>query len=98
VGTEILLLSEVTVPKLVVACESEIQISPAKLHSVTTQKAAMTNTAHESLVIESYSDKGHESPVMETNDLTLGNELVCLYAGNTDLLLGCLMNNELEMM
>ena len=58
---------------------------PCKTHYVTTQKAVMTN-------------KGHESPVMQTTDLTLRTELVCLCAGNTDLLLGWLTNNELETM
>jgi len=54
VGTEILLPSdEVTVPKILVACESRTDNSPARLHNVTIEKAAMTN-------------KGHESPVMET--------------------------------
>jgi hypothetical protein len=70
VGTEILLPSEeVMVPKIVVVCESQIQISPTRLHNVTTQRGAVTN-------------KGHESQVIETTDLTLRTELVCLYAGN----------------
>jgi len=70
VGTEILLPSEeVTVPKIVVASESQIQISPTRLHNVTTQKGAVTN-------------KGHESWVIETTDLILRTELVCLYGGN----------------
>lgn len=70
-GTKILLPSDkVTIPKILVACESHTDISPARLHNVTTEKAAVTN-------------KGHESPVMETTDLTLGTKLVCLCAGNT---------------
>ena len=57
-GTEILLPSEeVTVPKIVVACESQIQISPTRLHSVTTERGAVINKGHESPVIDSYSDK-----------------------------------------